>query len=303
MPVKKIFITGGTGFFGKSLIRHCRGLMENEIVILSRDPEKRIQQFPELGENPRIEFLQGDVRDFEFPGDDFDYIFHGATTSGKIIPDDEMQSVVIEGTRNVLEFARRNPRLSNLLYISSGAVYGDKYNAPMHEELHCEPVNVYGRSKYEAEQLCREADIPFSIARCFAFIGEYLPLDAHFAVGNFIRDCLAERPIIIKGDGSPVRTYLYAGDLAHWLWTIMLNGENRRAYNVGSDQAISIAKLAEATRKAAGTHNDIRILTPPGNSRPHSYTPDISRSSRELGLEVKTPLEEAIRLTLEYHGG
>lgn len=303
MANKRIFITGGTGFFGKSLIRHCRELKENDMVILSRDPEQRIKQFPDLGRDHRIEFLQGDVRDFEFPEGDFDYIFHGATTSGTIIADDEMRSVVVDGTRHVLEFARRNQRLSNLLYISSGAVYGDQYNAPMPEELHCEPVNVYGRSKYKAEHLCREAGIPFSIARCFAFVGEYLPLSAHFAVGNFIGDCLAERPILIKGDGSPVRTYLYSGDLAHWLWTILLNGGNRRAYNVGSDRTISIAKLAATTRKVAGTHNDIRILTPPGTGPPHCYAPDISRARRELGLEVETPLETAIRLTLEYHGG
>lgn len=295
---KRIFITGGTGFFGKSLIRHCRDLKENDIVILSPEPEKRIKDFPSLGTDKRIEFLRGDVRNFEFPDGDFDYIFHGATTSSKIIPDDELLSVVIDGTKHVLEFALRNTHLSNLLYVSSGAVYGNKYNVPMKEDFSCEPVNVYGRSKLEAERLCLDSGVPCSIARCFAFVGEYLPLNAHFAIGNFIRDCRNDQSIVIKGDGTPIRTYLYSGDLAHWLWTILLHGEPGRAYNVGSDREISIGELAETVRKVAGTSNEIQILLPPSGAPPQRYAPDISRVRRELGLEAETSLEEAIRLTL-----
>lgn len=301
MRNKRIFITGGTGFFGKSLIRHYSQLNENDIVLLSREPNKLLKQFPSLLKDNRISFLRGDVRDFEFPDGDFDYIFHAAATSGKIIPDDEMLSVVIDGTKHVLDFALRNTNLSNLLYVSSGAVYGNKYNAPMNEDLACEPVNVYGRSKLEAERLCLESGIPCNIARCFAFIGEYLPIDEHFAIGNFIRDCLNHQPIVIKGDGSPVRTYLYSGDLVHWLWTILLHGEPGRAYNVGSEREISIGELAETVRKVAGTGNEIEILSPPSGETPQCYAPDISRIRRELGLEVTTSLEESIRLTFEYH--
>jgi len=301
MRNKRIFITGGTGFFGKSLIRHCRELKENDIVILSPESEKRIKNFPSLRTDNRIDFLRGDVRDFEFPDGDFDYIFHGATTSGTIIPDDEMLSVVVDGTKHVLDFASHNTHLSNLLYVSSGAVYGDKYNVPMREDFSCKPVNVYGRSKLEAEELCLDSGVPCSIARCFAFVGEYLPLDSHFAIGNFIRDCQNDQPIVIKGDGTPIRTYLYSGDLAHWLWTILLHGEPGRAYNVGSARAISIGALAETVRKVAGTSNDIKVLMPLSGEPPQRYMPDISRLRAELGLEERTSLEEAIRLTLAYH--
>lgn len=301
MRNKRIFITGGTGFFGKSMMRHCPGFKENDIVILTPDPENRAEEFPMLRENARITFLRGDVRDFPFPDGDFDFIFHGATTSGKIIPDDEMRSVVIDGTRRVLEFAKRNPRLKNLLYISSGAVYGNRYNLPMHEDFACEPVNVYAKSKYDAEQQCLDSEVNCSIARCFAFVGEYLPLDAHFAIGNFMHDCLNHQPIVIKGDGTPVRTYLYAGDLAHWLWTLLQRGEPGHIYNVGSDREISIARLAETVRKVAGTDNEIKILRPPSDTPPQRYVPDIGRSRNELGLEIGTSLEEAIRMTLSHH--
>jgi nucleoside-diphosphate-sugar epimerase len=305
MKNKRIFITGGTGFFGKSLILHCRELEKNNIVILSREPEKRKEEFKyllkdKLGDN--IDFWGGDVRNFDFPKGDFDYIIHGAATSGKIIPDNEMLSVVIDGTKRVLEFASNHAHLSNLLYVSSGAVYGNKHNDPLGEDFSCEPVNVYGRSKLEAEKQCIDSGIPCSIARCFAFVGEYLPLDEHFAIGNFIRDCLNNQPIIIKGDGSPIRTYLYSGDLAHWLWTILLNGKSGRFYNVGSDQEVSIGELAEIVRKATGTTNEIKILSPPSDGNPQRYSPDISRVRRELGLKTETSLDQAIRLTLAHHG-
>ncbi len=301
MGGKRIFVTGGTGFFGKSLLLHCPEFLEADLVILSRNPEKLVDTFPFLRTNKRISFLCGDVRSFQFPNEDFDYIIHGAATSGKIIPDDEMQSVVIDGTKRVLEFSLRNKNLSNLLYVSSGAVYGNKFPTPVNEKTTCEPVNVYGKSKLAAERLCLDSGVPCSIARCFAFVGEYLPLDEHFAIGNFMRDCLNDQPIVINGDGTPTRTYLYAADLAHWLWTILSRGEAGRAYNVGSDQEVSIGELATLVRNVAETNNEIQILTKPSGRPPQRYGPNISRASQELGLEVKTLLKDAIRMTLNYH--
>jgi len=303
LPIKnkRILITGGTGFFGRSLIHHCAAFTENDFVILSPDGDELGKEFSPLLRGKRIELIRGDVRDFKFPGADFDYILHAATTSGKIIPDDEMRSVVIDGTRHVLDFAAQNKHLSQFLYISSGAVYGNRYNFPLQENLPCGPETVYGKAKLEAENLCLHSDIPCCIARCFAFVGEYLPLDAHFAIGNFIADCLNDRTIVIKGDGTPVRTYLYAGDLAYWLWTMLLYGEPGRVYNVGSDDEISIRELAETVRKVSGATNEIKILSPITGARPQRYVPDVSRAGRELGLEAKTSLEEAIQRSLKYH--
>lgn len=286
---------------GKSLIRHCMPLKRYDIVILSREPEKRMREHPFRGMESCLHFLRGDIRNFRFPETDFDYIIHGATTSGRIVPDDEMRSVVVDGTRRVLEFASRNNSLSNLLYVSSGAVYGDEHRIPMRESFSCNPVSIYGISKHEAERRCLDSGIPFSIARCFAFVGEYLPLDTHFAIGNFIRDCLREKPITIRGDGTAIRSYLFSADWAHWLWEVLIHGKKGRAYNVGSDHEVSIKRLAEIVRDTAGSRSQIDILSSPSGAPPHRYVPNLTRSRHELGLDVKIPLAKAIRLTLAHH--
>jgi len=136
----------------------------------------------------------------------------------------------------------------------------------------------------------------------FAFAGPHLPLDSNFAIGNFVRDVLAGGPIRIAGDGTPKRSYLYAADLAIWLWTILLRGEPARPYNVGSDEEVSIAELAEFVVRngASGTPIEIAQSPKPGIP-PLRYVPRVDRAREELGLKVKIPLDEAIRRMFDWY--
>jgi dTDP-glucose 4,6-dehydratase len=138
------------------------------------------------------------------------------------------------------------------------------------------------------------------IARCFAFVGPHLPLDGHFAIGNFIRDALAGKPPQIKGDGTPRRSYLYMADLAVWLWTILFKGANCRPYNVGSDESLGIAEIAAATSAALGSPPP--LMPPPGKPVSH-YIPDITRARTELGLGAHYSLAQGIRKTAAWASG
>jgi len=295
---KKIFVTGGTGFFGKSILDMLRrGLLPGtQFVILSRDPRRFLEKCPEFSDMPRVRFIAGDVKDFPFPQEKFDLILHAATPAVTTLAPGEMRDVIINGTRHVLDFAGFCGA-RKLMLTSSGAVYGPQPpEVPNVSEDHpCRPVTEYGIAKLEAEQMCVDAGIFTLLPRCFAFVGPYLDRNIHFAVGNFIRDALDRQPIVIRGDGTPFRSYLYADDLVEWLFTILDRGESGRPYNVGSPEGISIADLARTVASCFEPVSEVRVLgTPVPGAPPARYVPDVTRAEKELGLKVKTGLREAI---------
>jgi dTDP-glucose 4,6-dehydratase len=232
-----------------------------------------------------------------------------------------MFDVCVEGTRRMLALAQEK-RASRFLFTSSGAVYGRQPPELTHvSEDFCggpDPLNVgsaYAEGKRAAELLCAIAarssasggpGLHVSIARCFTFVGPHLPLDVHFAIGNFIRDCVANEPIRIGGDGTPFRSYLYAADLVEWLFTILLCGESGRAYNVGSEEAVSIRQLADRVADVAVTvwpdrgRPEVLMAKQPQPGQPSSrYVPNCRRAREELGLVPATSLDESIRLTMQ----
>ena len=300
--IRRLFITGGTGFFGKSMLdyrlRHPEwSWAKAEWVVLSRAPEHFKFASPALANQPGISFVAGDVRDFAFPGGYFDAIIHAATSAVTTMSDDEMTSVILDGTKHIAEFAMTTG-CSKVLFTSSGAVYGPR-TAPANEEDDCRPFTAYGKGKLEAEKILIESGLEAKIARCFAFVGPHLNRGIHFAIGNFIQNCLDGNPIVINGDGTPLRSYLYADDLVEWLFAILQRGDSGRPYIVGSDHAVSIRELAETVRDAMGSKSEIVVKgTPKVGEEPSVYVPSIERACSELGLEVKVSLEDAIRFSL-----
>lgn len=301
--IRRLFITGGTGFFGKSMLdyrlRHPEWpWAKAEWVVLSRSPEQFKTANPALASQPGILFVAGDVRDFAFPEGHFDAIIHAATSAVATMSDDEMTSVILDGTKHVTEFAMA-AGCRKVLFTSSGAVYGPR-TAPASEEDDCRPVTAYGKGKLEAEKILIESELEAKIARCFAFVGPHLNRNIHYAIGNFIQNCLGGKPIVINGDGTPLRSYLYADDLVEWLFAILQRGESGRPYNVGSDHAVSIRELAEAVRKVMGSNSDIIVNgAPKVGEEPSVYVPSIERARSELGLEVKVSLEDAIKFSVK----
>ncbi len=219
---------------------------------------------------------------------------------------------VFEGTRNILELAV-TVGARRFLLTSSGGVYGPQppdlaalaEDWPGSPDLR-NPANAYSLGKRAAEHLCalyQEAyGIEVVIARCFAFVGRDLPLDAHFAIGNFIRDALNREAIEVAGDGSPMRTYLDQDDLAHWLLTLLACGRPGEVYNVGSDEVVTIAELAHLVRDLLAPDKPVRVHGQrQDTSGRNRYVPDIRKARAELGLGVTIPLAEAIRRTGAAH--
>ncbi len=317
---KRLFLTGGTGFFGLWLLEsfaHANTTLGlgAEAVVLTRDPAAFLHRTPHLAARTDLTFIAGDVRDFAFPPGRFTHVIHAATPASAALNADhpaEMLAIIVDGTRRVLAFAEQ-AGVEALLLTSSGAVYGPQPPELTHvpEDFAGAPDpllpgSAYGEGKRLAEHLCAvhatRRGYAFKTARCFAFVGPHLPLDAHFAIGNFLRDTLAGGPIRVGGDGTPYRSYLYAADLAIWLWTILFAGPSHRAYNVGSDEAHSIGEWAAIVAATNEPHGcQVEIVRPPVNSGPPSrYVPSIRRAGQELGLASRISSSAALRRTLGW---
>jgi nucleoside-diphosphate-sugar epimerase len=316
---ERLFITGGTGFFGTWLLEALVAANKQlgttiEAWVLSRSPSAFALRSPHLANATGIHWITGDVTNFTFPEGTFSHIIHAATAASAQLnatQPSEMFNSIIRGTERVLKFAQSHGT-KRFLLTSSGAVYGpqplnlaaipETYNG----SPNClSPLSAYAEGKRVSELLCsiaaRESGIEVKIARCFAFIGPHLPLDTHFAAGNFIRDALHGTPITLKGDGQTLRSYMYAADLVIALLKTLLRGQALRPYNIGSDISISILQLAQRISEMFSESMGCRVLGMNAQTPPDRYIPDISRAQNELGLPSFIELNDALQRTLNWH--
>lgn len=317
----RVFVTGGTGFIGRWLLEsfalaQARLAPGARMTVLSRDPEAFLREHPHLALPGVIDWVRGDVSDFSSPGGTYSHVLHAATEADAKRWNDvpaEMERAVVEGTLHTLRFAATSG-CRRFLLTSSGAVYGTQPPELSHAPeadwevdipQNARPATPYGEAKRRAERLgtatARLTGMDFIPVRLFAFAGPGLPLDRHFAAGNFLRDALQGGPIRIEGDGTPLRSYQHPADTACWLWTLLCKGRSCRPVNVGSEEAINIADLARTVAGAAGGQIEVQVLgNPTPGVLPARYVPSTQRAQKELGLTNTIPLEEGLARTIAW---
>ena len=319
-----ILLTGGTGFIGKWLleaIRYCNTETEDlniQVTVLTRNPDAFKSEFPHLVEVRGFHYASGDVLNLPtqslLSAGPFTHLIQAATDASAELNETnplKMFETVVSGTRIILDFAAQ-AKISKVLHLSSGAVYGQQSKGmdfvaeDWNGSPDClNPKNTYAEGKRASEMLCaiyaKQFGLDVSVARIFALLGPYLNLNIHFAAGNFIRDALAGKKITVSGDGRPERSYLYPSDLVVWLLAILTKAASTVAYNVGSEEAISIADLAKLTSSLVGNQGyQILGLTDSGWN-PGRYVPDTAKIQKELGVRQHVNLAEAIQRTAQWN--
>lgn len=316
---QRLLMTGGTGFIGKwllasFLLANRRLGLSAQVVVLSRSPASFLEKFPGLREAPELIWLNGDVRDLE-PGamGDCAFAIHAATDVVANCTPAETLDTCVNGTRRLIDAMSQGVAARRILLLSSGAVYGripstiravsENWSGAPDSLM---PASAYGEGKRVSELLGAMAaearpELEVAIARCFAFVGPHLPLDKHFAIGNFINAAMSNENIHIQGDGTPLRSYLYATDLAYWLWTMLFDAPSGRAYNVGGAESISIGDLAHRVNRVLKGAGRVYIAQPPRpDIEPQVYVPAIDRIASELNLSPGIGLDEAILRTAHW---
>jgi dTDP-glucose 4,6-dehydratase len=311
-----IFLAGSTGFIGKSLIESLVWLNRSknlnlEIHSVSRNPEKFFALYPHFKDYLEFHLLKGDIRDqrMSFEGRTIDMMIHAAAdVIAETRPEDLFDSCV-RGTENLIEFAIQQS-CKKFLLLSSGAIYGklpkdmDSFPESFQGGIDLSsPKSAYALGKQASEWITQQKteQMDVMIARCFAFVGPYLPIDSHFAIGNFMRDVMANRDIEINGDGTPLRTYLYTSDLCVWLLKILLSGQSGDVFNVGGNEVISIAKLADLVNRMNTSKVNIHIHQTSKDKLTDAYIPNIDKISTKLGLYPGVNLKMAVQKTLNWN--
>jgi dTDP-glucose 4,6-dehydratase len=313
--MKTLLIIGGSGFFGKSIL-DCfhRGMLNywsiNKIKIMARDPHRLVKEAPSLI-NSDIELIPADISNINYLPN-ADYVIHAAASSNaqNYINSPIQERVnIIAAVSNYCKLAKSFHQKAKILYVSSGAVYGKQ--PPDIENIdenysYSDSINVeknkqdytYAKRDSEKEIIALGlSGLNVSIARCFAFLGPWLPLDQHFAIGNFINDGLNCRSINVQTKHKVYRSYMYADDLVEWLMTIAeKSSTSSPVYNVGSDQSILIDELAQKISTIFGQNAPMYSHESDYIDR---YVPNIDKAKSELNLKNKYHLDDAIRLTIK----
>src|SRR5450830_281227 len=317
----RLLVTGGTGFVGTWLLAALawanRELgLEATAVVVSRDPAAFLLREPWVGEESWIEFVPGDVRSLAAPTGRFSHVVASAAPADARVAAEApftLMETIVEGSARTLR-AAGDAGARGVLLLSSGAVYGRGSERQTHTPEDFEgvverldPRFAYHEAKRAMEALGAAAGaqsgFEVKLARLFAFVGPWLPLDRHFAAGIFIREGLTGGPIVVHGDGTAERSFLYAADMAVWLLTILACDADGRAYNVGSERSVSVSELAGLVADALPSRPavEVRGIAQVGGGG-QRYVPSVRRARDKLGLAETVSLEDGLGRTVRWLG-
>ncbi len=307
--MKTLLIIGGSGFFGLSLFDYFQNNDNfkkwklKKIIFISRKINLKRNKLTQK----KFQFLREDITNLrKLPK--CDLIIYAVNTNKKISN--------LKAINNFCKIIKRDFEKCNIIFTSSGAVYGKTYSNKYNKiKLFNENISInfdniknlpinkknYAISKIESENILKKIaskKIKISIARCFTFIGPNIIKYKKYFISDLLKSLTNKDSIKIKSNYSVYRSFMDANDLCDWLLTILTKSRKKYdIYNVGSDKKIEIHDLGKKISKIYNLKLQSNKIS---SSFVDFYVPSIKKAKQNLGLRTETNIDKVIDKTFRY---
>lgn len=299
----RILITGGAGFIGAALANRlvAQGHHVRVLDDLSAGDPNRL--------DPRIIFTRGDVRDVPklwtlLQG--VDCVYHLAarvSVPESVLFPREYNDVNVGGTVAIME-ATRTVGVKRVILASSGTVYGEQPSQPLREDMAPNPPVPYAVTKIAAEYYLFTLGALYGIETVALRIfnaygpGQQLPVSYPPVIPQFLRQILGGGSLVVHGDGSQTRDFVYIDDVVDALVAASTADADRQIINVGSGEETSINDLVRALEEVTGKEAHV-LYNPQASPGVSRMVADISRARKLLGYRPRVSLRKGLKLMVE----
>jgi UDP-glucose 4-epimerase len=300
--IKKIFITGGCGFIGTSILSYFSGRGDFEFRAYDNEVLGKRENISEFD----AEFIKGDILDKEklstaMKG--FDAVIHLAADTRVMDsianPRFNFENNVI-GSFNVLESAKNNGILRVINASTGGAILGE-VEPPVHEEMMPNPLSVYGASKLAVEGLCSAFHGSYGMrTTSLRFSNVYGPRSYHkgSVVAHFFKKIIKNEPLIVYGDGGQTRDYVYSGDLCEGIYNSLIS-DYSGVLQLGSGQPATINELIELMKEVTCKSINVQYEEFRQGEIRHTWC-NVNKAKKIIHYKPDTLLRDGLEKTWEW---